>query len=1077
MHKSFTPLYHSFFTKSLALAVLVVAAPLVGLQAYSTYQGFETAKEQAQLGMSREADAAAQIVAEVFQRAELLLILTAARPEAQSTTANDCARLFRGIDLSSTFSNIIFSDIRGGRVCSLRIAPGATPPSSEDPSWFDAASRANGFVLSAPRQGQTSGRKIVLLSTVTRGAGNERTGVLSVSIDLLALSNLLQRNEAGASRRSVTVLNDSSLILARYPEADKFVATELPARSRASRVIGSKALFDSESVDGMRRLFTEGDVGRYGLRIAVGAPVEDVFASSRAALVDALLVSLLALLTSAGVTFLFARRLAQPVRTLLSAAEAAASGQGGGVDERLPAEFGQLAQQFNRTLGALHLHIEESQRLAQKAQRQSRMHQALSATNRAIVRASEDKALFDEICGICVNFGQAVAAWVSLAQNGSAVPVSWAGQGRDFTEGLRVDLAAWSLDAATPTAAAIRERVKCVVNDVMNDPRTQRWVDRAAQHGVRSLAAVPLRSGTEVVGCLHIAAGEADFFDAEFLGLLNEMGVDVSFALDNLEREQARLTAVSSSRQHEEQLAGIIETAMDAILTIDERQRIVVFNKSASRIFGIAAEDALGLPLTRFIPDRFHRAHGKHIEGFARTGVSARQMGASLDLLARRADGTEFPIEASISRLGKGDKTLMTVVLRDVSALKAAENVRKSQMEAEAANQAKTDFLSRMSHELRTPLNAVLGFSQLLKVSAHGRLTEQERSQLSSIAQAGSQLRSLIDDVLDVSRIESGVLNVEMRSTELCALLDTVVALSAVAATERDVVITGEYRKQAPVTLLTDPVRLKQVLTNLLSNAIKYNRPNGTVQVSLRKSQGKVDILIEDSGLGMTAEQLAALFQPFNRLGREHSGIEGTGIGLALCRDLVELMSGGIDIQSEPQVGTTVTVSLPYVEERRDLALETSPASTNGASRAPTLRSAAEGDEVRTDLEGTVCYIEDNPVNALLLEQLLQRWPYVKCVGAKDGRTGVIRATEDSPDLVLLDMQLPDLTGLQVLTLLKSEPATQHLRIVALSASAMATEVAQALQAGAEDYWTKPLDFDQFEAGIRRFLRARASSP
>jgi CheY-like chemotaxis protein/anti-sigma regulatory factor (Ser/Thr protein kinase) len=361
-----------------------------------------------------------------------------------------------------------------------------------------------------------------------------------------------------------------------------------------------------------------------------------------------------------------------------------------------------------------------------------------------------------------------------------------------------------------------------------------------------------------------------------------------------------------------------------------------------------------------------------------------------------------------------------------------------------------------MSHELRTPLNAVLGFSGLLRHEAADRLAPRQLEQLDHIQQAGWHLLRLINDVLDVSRIEAGQLGVDLRGVELAPLIDEAMQMSQPLATRARVTLRARYRDAAPAWVLADATRLRQVVLNLLSNATKYNRDDGTVDVSLARRDGHVEIEVLDTGLGMDADQLAHLFEPFNRLGRERQGFEGTGIGLALARQLMLLMNGQVRVASEPGRGTRVVLTLPDAIGLRSSAPPVPLPLPLAADAAPP--------------RGTVLYIEDNAVNTLLVEQLLARWSGVRFVGAADGTTGLQVAISLQPDLVLLDMQLPDLDGMHVLKRLREHPVLRHTPVIVLSANAMPEEIARARSHGAADYWTKPLDFQRFLAGVARTL-------
>jgi PAS domain S-box-containing protein len=515
-------------------------------------------------------------------------------------------------------------------------------------------------------------------------------------------------------------------------------------------------------------------------------------------------------------------------------------------------------------------------------------------------------------------------------------------------------------------------------------------------------------------------------------------------------------------RQRELQLADIVDTATDAIITIDAKRRIVLFNRAAEHAFRIAASSAIGRPIDQFIP---HALSSAPPPGRSPSNEMARAGGLQV-LRACRADGEEFPCEASISRLDTDQGPVMTVVLRDATEVRAAEAARDAQATAEAASRAKTEFLSRMSHELRTPLNAVLGFSQLLQTATNEPLSSTQRAQVHYIHQAGWHLLALINDVLDVSRIEAGQMQVQTEGVPLKPLIAEVLRMCERLAEQHKVVLVAPLQNTRELQARGDRTRLRQVLLNLLSNGIKYNRPGGRVEVRLFQENGQTCVDIDDNGIGMTPEQLAHVFEPFNRLGRERTAIEGTGIGLTLTRELVLLMDGRITLNSEPGRGTCVRVHLP----------------DTGAVAA----ELASGPSMPTDeprhgkSDGVVLYIEDNPVNVLVVRELLAPWGGVRLFSADDGASGIEMARELQPDLILLDMRLPDMDGGQVMKALQSDPRTRELVVVALSASAMPEDVAAAKSAGALDYWTKPLDFKHFVGDVRRVLdrgRVRARTP
>ena len=383
----------------------------------------------------------------------------------------------------------------------------------------------------------------------------------------------------------------------------------------------------------------------------------------------------------------------------------------------------------------------------------------------------------------------------------------------------------------------------------------------------------------------------------------------------------------------------------------------------------------------------------------------------------------------------------------DITENKNAEAARQQALLAKQEVQAKSQFLSRMSHELRTPLNAVLGFTQLLQIEARQSGTTGQLAKLEHIRAAGDHLLSLINDVLDLSGLESGELRLTLRPVELTELVRQ--SLPLVQALAEQHAVTIEVGPTVG-TARADSTRLRQVLINLLSNAIKYNRRGGHVTIEAHAGGGSARLVVRDTGRGLTAEQISNLFEPFNRFGVEHEGIEGTGIGLTIVKALVDGMGGSIAVTSAPGAGTRFEVSLPQADSSDDAAAAIPEATTPTQPSAPGKRS------------GTILYIEDNAVNVLLVEELVKSIGGIAIVSEPTGAAGVARAARLRPDLVLVDLQLPDFDGFEVLRRLRADPATRGVRCIALSANAMPEDVDRGLAAGFAGYWTKPIDFGHF---------------
>ncbi|HET7796173.1 MAG TPA: ATP-binding protein, partial [Rhizobacter sp.] len=404
-----------------------------------------------------------------------------------------------------------------------------------------------------------------------------------------------------------------------------------------------------------------------------------------------------------------------------------------------------------------------------------------------------------------------------------------------------------------------------------------------------------------------------------------------------------------------------------------------------------------------------------------------------------------------VKRDAQGEPERMVGVTWDITERRRAEQALRDKAAAEQASQAKSQFLARMSHELRTPLNAVLGFAQLLLNDASDAPSLQQRQRVDRIHSAGLHLLALIDDVLDLATIESDALPLADEAVSLQASLDDVLQWTQLQATQAGVTVHAQ-----PLSgwVRADPRRVRQILSNLLSNAIKYNRPNGDVWVSSYAGEHKGGpawvVSVRDSGRGLTPEQCAQLFQPFNRLGAERGPIQGTGIGLAIVHHLVRLMGGDVSVASEPGRGSEFRVTLP------------AEAPSERSDHAPLSGFHPDSIEAAPSARLNLLYIEDNPVNVLLVQELVAMRPDVALTVAVDGLTGVEMARRSTPHAVLVDMQLPDIDGFEVLRRLRAESSLAGSSIVALSANAMPDDVSRARAAGFDDYWTKPIDFHAF---------------
>jgi signal transduction histidine kinase/ActR/RegA family two-component response regulator len=374
----------------------------------------------------------------------------------------------------------------------------------------------------------------------------------------------------------------------------------------------------------------------------------------------------------------------------------------------------------------------------------------------------------------------------------------------------------------------------------------------------------------------------------------------------------------------------------------------------------------------------------------------------------------------------------------------AQHETERAREEATRANTAKNEFLSRMSHELRTPLNAILGFGQLLELSAHDADGQEG---VKHILKAGRHLLALIDDVLDLSRIETGTLTVSLEPVEAAELIHDTLALIQPLADSRSIRVDLDP-DGCELYVMTDRRRCRQVLLNLLSNAVKYNHDRGTVDVRcVRVTEQALRISVRDTGPGIDPARQERLFEPFDRLGAETSGVEGTGLGLALTKQLVERLDGTIGVQTAPAQGSTFWIDLPLVDP---------PATTDEPHASPQTRPET------SDRDRTLLLVEDNLTNLRVVEAMLRQRPGITVLPAMQGGLAIELAQEHRPDVIVLDLHLPDLSGREVMHRLRADPNTRDIPIVIASADATPGRMRQLRQDGAFDYITKPLDLQRF---------------
>jgi PAS domain S-box-containing protein len=533
---------------------------------------------------------------------------------------------------------------------------------------------------------------------------------------------------------------------------------------------------------------------------------------------------------------------------------------------------------------------------------------------------------------------------------------------------------------------------------------------------------------------------------------------------DNTARKQVEAEQMLLDQRLRDQqfyTRSLIESNIDALMTTDPRGIITDVNRQMEALTGCTRDELIGAPFKDYFTDP------ERADAAIRRVLSEKKV-TDYELTALSRDNRETVVSYNATTFYSRDRTLQGVfaAARDITERKQIEHVlREKNVELEAAksaaekaNLAKSDFLSSMSHELRSPLNAILGFAQLMETGSVP-LTASHKDSVDQILHAGWHLLKLINEILDLAVIESGKVSLSSEPVSLGEILQESQAMVEPQAQQRGIRMTFPHFDRLQY-VSADRTRLKQIFINLLSNAIKYNVAGGEVRVDLVVHPGKrVRVSIRDAGNGLSPEKLAQLFQPFNRLGQEAGGVEGTGIGLVVTKRLVELLGGAIGVESAVGEGSTFWVELveampPHFETDGD------------TPETEALLHVTSVLRVRT-----IVYIEDNPANLRLVEQLILRRPDLRLLTATSGIPGVDLAVASQPEVILMDINLPDISGIEALKILRGNPATAHIPVIALSANAMPRDIEQGLQAGFFLYLTKPIKVNEFMDTLNMALK------
>ena len=1052
--------------------VLVALVPAFALAGYQAWQQRESARRDAATDATILARLLAADQERIVDGARQLLVTLARLEPVRAMDAEACSSLFadllgRYVD----YVNIGAAAPTGDIFCSA--VPPPAPVNAADRAWFSGAVGGRDFAIGEYQVGRITGRRSLNFGYPALEDG-EIAAVVFVALDLDAIQRRIEAVDLPGGA-AITLFDRQGTVLARTPDPGAWVGRSLPEAAvfRGAHA-ADEATEELTGLDGVARTYAHGSAGDPpAIFVAVGLDTALVDAAATGTLLGNLFWVILVALVALAAAWYGSALISRPIRALEQATARLASGDLA-ARTGLPHgrdELGRLGEAFDGMASRLQEAAERDARIADRAAALADFSRNLAdlGLDYGLTLQGAARRLAELIGDACtIRTVSADGRWLVLAALQHHDP--------ERADALRRLLDATPQRTDEGVSARVAQDGEPLLMPVVDQerlaaaakPEYRDWVREA---GIASLLMVPMRAQGKVIGVLALYRDREGLpYDGDDLSFAQDLADRAALAIVNARLLEQTREELAERRRAEEALAAlthrhqsILDSAGDGIYGLDREGRTTFVNPAAASLLGWEAGELIG----RSMHDVAHhtRPDGTPYPREACPIYTAFRDGEARHVSGEvfwRKDGTSFRVEYHSTPIrDDGEITGAVVTFADITDRVRAVEARIAQEAAERASEAKTQFLSRMSHELRTPLNSILGFAQLLELDD---LDTGGREAVAQILRGGRHLLDLIDEVLDISRIEGGTFKLSLEPVETAAAVREAAELVAPMAVERAIAV--EVRAGDGRWVLADRQRLKQGLLNLLSNAVKYNRDGGSVTVTVEPgAPGRLRVLVRDTGPGMTEAQMARLFSPFDRLGAEQTEVHGTGLGLALTKALVEAMGGTLGAESRPGEGSTFWIELATAAEpgERETAREPGPAAAGTA--------AGPGEGARTLL-----YIEDNVANVRLLERILERRPGTRLLTAGQGRLGLDLARQHRPDLILLDLHLPDLDGAEALARLRADPATREIPVVILSADATPGSAEQLLAAGASHYLTKPIDVRELLEVVDRTFGAAGGS-
>ncbi|MGV7222556.1 MAG: ATP-binding protein [Nitrospinales bacterium] len=539
-----------------------------------------------------------------------------------------------------------------------------------------------------------------------------------------------------------------------------------------------------------------------------------------------------------------------------------------------------------------------------------------------------------------------------------------------------------------------------------------------------------------------------------------EVEVDSQDEIGDLAKSFNKMVAnLKETTVSKDYVGNIVKSLNNALFVVDIEGGIHTVNLAASLLTEFSQEELSGMPIDSFFQEP---KDGLNKEDNLLSIIKKSETIKNINRTLYSKTGKQIPVLVSGATLTKDhfESQEFVLVVNDITELKNNENeLIKARNQSEKANLAKSEFLARMSHELRTPMNSILGFTQLLSMDSKNPLTDRQRKNMDHVSSAGNHLLALINEVLDLSKIESGNLEISSEIVDMVPIVDNVMSMSKSLASNNNISLEYHEIPNQNYIVNASSLRLKQIVLNLVSNAIKYNKPNGSVLIFFEKQEGnEIRLGVKDTGLGISDKDKHLIFKPFERFHEDSESIEGSGIGLTISKQLVELMNGSMGFESTMGKGSFFYIDLPLTDKKPDpITIDIVSESTSTGTSNETLRK--------------ILYIDDIQANLDLVNQIVSDRKNLSLTTAVNALSGIEIAKNLKPDLILMDIHMPDMDGLTAFKKLQSINETQSIPVMALTADAMDKDVKIAMEMGFHSYLTKPINLKNFLNSIDKFFR------